>query len=163
MGKTDSYRIVQTSDTSVKLSWGKLPGANMYEIWYRRADVSGDRYVKARKTGAASFVVKGLKTGASYVHVIGTSKISSAANTAAGTVTLKWKYVSMAKGYVVYRSTSRNGKYVKLGTSKKPVFEDKKAVKGKTYYYKVITYTVSKGGVASKSAYSNIAAVKSVK
>ena len=387
MGKTDSYRIVQTSDTSVKLSWGKIPGANMYEIWYRRADVSGDRYVKAGKTGAASFAVKGLKTGASYifkiknqmvsggriicedsqtlyiymgysdkvdnivatpsgmalsadkktlalytdlkwdrvcgasgykiiaynintkafvnvatikspdkttyrfknlgnktkgmtydyayvvpyrgkvlgkfgygdavnlvvpiksvkvarksddearvtwkavpgaaaynvyrrneqseiiswigttdktrfddgyittktrytyyvvpdmgidgaedinpfdfpekgasyVHVIGTPKISSAANTAAGTVTLKWKYVSMAKSYVVYRSTSKNGKYVKLGTSKKPVFEDKKAAKGKTYYYKVITYTVSGGGVASKSAYSNIAAVKSVK
>ena len=387
MGKTDSYRIVRTSDTSVRLSWGKIPGANTYEIWYRRADVSGDRYIKAGKTGSTSFAVKGLKTGvsymfkvknqmvsggkiicedsqtlyiymgysgiveditatpagivvsadkktvalytnlkwsrvwgasgykimahnmktkayvnvatikssdkttyrfknpgsktngmkydyvcivpyrgkalgrygdgedvnlinpirpakvtrrsdyearvtwksitgavaydvyrrneqaettmwlgstdktvfddeyvttktrytyfvvpdmgvdgieviytfdfpkkgASYVHVIGTPKISSAANTAAGTATLKWNYVGLAKYYIVYRSTGRNGKYTKIGTTVKPVFEDKKAVKGKTYYYKVQTYTVSRGGVASKSAYSGTVSVKSVK
>lgn len=50
-----------------------------------------------------------------------------------------WKKVGGAKKYTVYRATSKKGKYKKIGTSTSGSYTDKKAKKGKTYYYKVVT------------------------
>lgn len=54
--------------------------------------------------------------------------------------TLSWSKVEGAQKYVVYRSTSKNGTYTKLTTTKKTSFTDTKAKKGKKYYYKVAAY-----------------------
>lgn len=54
--------------------------------------------------------------------------------------TVKWKKVSKASGYYVYRSTSKNGKYKKVATIKKGStvkYVDKKLKSNKKYYYKV--------------------------
>lgn len=53
---------------------------------------------------------------------------------------LTWNAVEKASKYVVYRSTSRNGEYEKIGTTKDLSYTDKTAQKGKTYYYKVAAY-----------------------
>ena len=85
-----------------------------------------------------------------------TVKSLKAKNSAKGKVKLTWKKVSGVKTYTIYRSTSKNGTYKKIGTTKKLSFTDKKAKKGKTYYYRiVIDYEDSTGvkltGVKSSS------------
>lgn len=71
--------------------------------------------------------------------------VSVKANT--GKPSLSWNKVSGAKKYVVYRATSKNGKYTKLTTTKKTSYTDNKAAAGKKYFYKVKV-------ISSKSAYN---------
>ncbi len=52
-------------------------------------------------------------------------------------VKLSWKKVDGAKKYVVYRATSKDGKYTKIATTTKTSYTNKKLKSGKTYYYKV--------------------------
>jgi fibronectin type 3 domain-containing protein len=52
-------------------------------------------------------------------------------------VKLTWKKVDGAKKYVVYRATSKDGKYTKIATTTKTSYTNKKLKSGKTYYYKV--------------------------
>ena len=46
--------------------------------------------------------------------------------------------VNGAKKYVIYRSTSKNKGYKKIGTTTKTTYTDKTTKKGKIYYYKVV-------------------------
>ena len=58
-------------------------------------------------------------------------------------IQIKWKKVSGANGYYIYRSTKKNKGYKKIHTvtkGKTQSYVDKKARKGKTYYYKIKTY-----------------------
>ena len=58
---------------------------------------------------------------------------------------VKWSKVEGATKYTVYRSTIKNGKYKKIGTSKKNSYKDTKLKKGQKYYYKVVAnYSDSK-------------------
>lgn len=88
---------------------------------------------------------------------ITTVKSVKATNSAKGTAKITWKKVSGVEKYTIYRSTSENGTYEKIGTSKTTSYTDKKASKGTTYYYKIsIDYTDKDGvkltGVMSKPA-----------
>ena len=182
-------KVTRKSDAEARIAWKAVPGATSYYV-YRRNEQTGmvtwlgdtsvtrfdDQYMTTR-TIYTYFVfadmgvdgIEGIKSfefpakGTQYEHKIGATRITGASNTAAGKITLKWKYVSKSKCYLVYRATSRKGRYTRIGTTIKNTFVDKKAARGKTYYYKVVTYAVNDAGVASKSACSNTAAVKSVK
>ncbi len=56
-------------------------------------------------------------------------------------IKLTWGSVYGAKGYKIYRSTSKNGKYKAVATVKNGTeYKDTKAKKGVTYYYKVRPY-----------------------
>ena len=75
-------------------------------------------------------------------------QVSITSVTANGTaMLLKWKKVSGADGYEIFRSTKKKGTYEKIGTvtgAKKTKYEDKTLSTGKTYYYKVRAYHKSK-------------------
>lgn len=76
--------------------------------------------------------------------------------------TLKWKKVSGANGYVIYRATSKSGKYTAVSTIKKGStvsYVNKKLTSKKTYYYKVRAYRIENG----KKIYSSYSKVKGVK
>lgn len=66
---------------------------------------------------------------------------------------LSWKKTSKAKGYVVYRSTKKNGTYKKIRTLKSAKtlkYTNTKLKKGRTYYYKVCAYnSTGKGPMSS--------------
>ena len=68
---------------------------------------------------------------------------------------IKWSSVEGAKKYTLYRATSKNGKYKKVGTAKTTSYKDKSLNRGKTYYYKV-----KANGTDSNSKKSNYAKVK---
>ncbi|MCB6994385.1 fibronectin type III domain-containing protein [bacterium 210820-DFI.6.37] len=77
-------------------------------------------------------------------------------------ITVKWKKVKGAKGYQIYRASSKKGKYKRIKTIKKSStvkYVNKKLKADKTYYYKVRAYKTSKG----KKVYSKYSAVKSKK
>lgn len=76
-------------------------------------------------------------------------------------VTLKWKKVTDASGYIVYRKTEKNGSLKKIATVKNPntvKYVDKTVKENTTYYYAVC---VCMG--TEKSAYSADAKVKTSK
>ncbi len=71
----------------------------------------------------------------------------------ANSVTLSWGKVKGAKKYQIYRSTSKNGKYKKIKTTKGTSYKNKGLTKGKMYFFKVRSIKGKK-----KSAFVKVAA-----
>lgn len=73
---------------------------------------------------------------------------------------VQWSKDSNADGYVVYRSTSKNGKYSKIATiSGLNGYWDVVVSNNQTYYYKVVSYQ----GSGKDRVYSQESDVKSIK
>ena len=72
-------------------------------------------------------------TNSNYVEA---PKTLSAEQKGKNTVRLVWSAGEGAKSYAVYRATG-SGDYVKIGTTKKLSYTDKKATNGKVYKYRV--------------------------
>lgn len=81
------------------------------------------------------------KSGANIGKVAKVKNAGSTKNSAK----LSWTKVSGAKGYELYRATSKNGTYKKIATTSKTSYQDKKLSSKKTYYYKVRAYKTSGG------------------
>lgn len=80
-----------------------------------------------------------------------------------GKIQVKWSKVSGADGYIIYRSTTKNGKYNKLKTITKGsqvIYTDTKGTFNKVYYYKVTAYKKANGKTLT-SKYSSIVSAKS--
>ena len=135
-----------------------------------------NEYTKIGETSKTYYTDKKAKSGKEYYYNIkavneaGTSSASSSksilylADTTLSTpkstksgVTLKWKKVTGAEGYQVWRKTG-NGSFSKIATVKgnsKVTYTDKSAKKGKTYTYKIKAYKSK-----TYSAYSNTKTIK---
>ncbi len=109
---------------------------------------------------------------AAYTHKLGAPTISSVKNTAKGTMTVTIKasaYQSDAISYTVYRSTSKDGKFEKVGSVKASklnkdgktlTYKDTSAKKGKTYYYKVNVKVNNEAGLSVTSGQSKQVSAK---
>lgn len=76
------------------------------------------------------------RSGANIAKVTGVRSSGVTRNSAK----LTWKKVSGAKGYEIYRATSKNGTYQKIDTTKSASYRDSKLSGNRTYYYKVRAY-----------------------
>jgi len=78
-------------------------------------------------------------------------------------VSIRWEKAERADGYIIYRSTSKDGTYKKIATITEASaieYTDKKSLKkGQTYYYKIVSYNKSNG----VTAYASASKIKSVK
>ena len=83
------------------------------------------------------------------------SKASSIATK--NSVTVKWNAVSGATGYVIYYSTSKNGTYKKLGSTKERTFTSSKLSGGRNYYIRAKAYIKTSDG----NIYSGASNIKS--
>ncbi|MCM1273184.1 MAG: fibronectin type III domain-containing protein [Clostridium sp.] len=175
--------VKRTSNAGSVISWKAVAGATEYDVYrtspygnrmligsttktkYKDLNVTpGVKYTydivaKNTKVNVTSFSYEAVKD---YTHKLGKTKIKSAVNSSAKTATIKWGKVSYASSYIVYRATSKNGKYKKIATVKKgkTTYTDKKLKKGKTYYYKVVATGKNAAGYKVSSVLS---ASKSVK
>ena len=68
--------------------------------------------------------------------VPGTVKLTGVKSTGRR-VQLNWKKIHSANYYRVYRASSRNGRYKRIGSTTRLTYTDSDVRSGKTYYYKV--------------------------
>ena len=117
------------------------PAATVPDTGGKRTDTEGSQQTKVQVKKPSAFKVK---------------------NSKKRKVQITWKKVKGANGYELYRSTKKNGKYVKIKTIKKPntvKFTDSKLKKKKQYYYKIRAYKILNG----RKYYSPFTGKKGVK
>lgn len=176
-------KVSSTTSSSIKLSWSKVSNASGYQI-YRSTSKNGT-YTKVKditSSSTLSYTNSSLSSNKKYYYKIRAFKIvngrkyygyySSIINgeTKVSTPTVKlstpksksikvsWNKVSGAKGYEVYRATSKKGTYSKRITTSNLNYTNTGLTKGKTYYYKVRAYKV----VNKKKVYSSYSPIKSI-
>lgn len=141
------------SNYTVKLTWNKMAGAGKYEVYratskkgsYKRVNSASklqytDKVAKAGKTYYYKLKVNGVFSDPVSIKLIPEAPGKVKGSSKSGKVTVKWRKVSKAGGYRIYRSTSGKGRYKKAGDTKKNTYTDKNVKKKKTYYYKVKTW-----------------------
>ena len=169
--KKPSLRIYNTDYRTLTLKWGKSVGAQGYVIYRSRTKNGTYKRVKTVKSGSTlKFINRKLTCGTTYYYKIrayrkfeGTTRYSNDSAVKAMKVrpakpsvgirsgkrkiTVKWKKVTGATGYVVYRAKKKNGKYKKIRTLKRSArsYTNTGIKKGKRYYYKVRAYRKVKG------------------
>ena len=178
--KAPSLKITPSAKSAV-LKWGSIAGANGYEVYM--ATSQNGKFEKISTTSALSITKSGLTAGKTYyfkmrayktvkdtkiyssytkaVAVKITNKPAAAAislKTASKAVTVTWNKVPGANGYIVYMATSKDGKYTKLASVSGTSFTKKKLVKGRTYYFKVRSWTKTSSG----NVYGNFSTAKSI-
>lgn len=186
-GKVAGIKAVSLSYNSAKVTWSEFSEADGYQV-YAKSSKSGTykKIAAITESETICYTHKKLTTGKTYYYKVRayatisgekvyscfssvkTAKIVPAAvklssAKAKGTsVTVKWSKVSGASGYAVYRATSQNGKYTRVGTIKKGStvsYTDSRLKSKKNYYYKVRAYRTVNG----KNVYGSYSAVKKVK
>lgn len=88
--------------------------------------------------------VKGVSGFGSFAYgkTIKKTAITKVAHVSATSQTISWKKVNDVDGYIIYQSTSKNGKYKKIkkiGSNKKTSYQVEGLTPGTRYYYKVRT------------------------
>lgn len=139
-------------------NWGPEKGVNYYYYVVACADApNGSSQAGSCVSAGASKAAKAIYTTTTTTKV---KKIKSAKSTKAGQVTLKYAKVKKATGYAVYRATSKKGTYVLAGRTNKTTFTDTNLKSGKTYYYKVASYSTTEAKAYIDSSLSKVKKVK---
>lgn len=181
-----SLNATSAGVSSIKLSWKKVSKASGYVVY--RANSANGKYkaIKTIKKGkTTSFTDKKRTTGKTYYYklrpyktvknkkqymdyssVVSTKAVPGRAKFTKLTAgnqkaTLKWKKVSGASGYLLYRSDRRDGGFTCINSvsSRKTSYTNTKLKKGQTYYYRIRAYRK----VGGKRVYGNFSVVKAVK
>ena len=117
-----------------------LVGEGTGTVFYDENPVSGRVFYFAKAVKGSSISAAGSEKSITLPKT--TAKVTAKAK-GKKTVTLKWKKVSGATGYLVYRSTKKDSGYQRIAVLKKgtkTAYTDKKGLKkGKKYFYRIIT------------------------
>ena len=142
------------------LKWNAVTGAAKYEV-YRARSKDGDYIKYSTVTGTSYTNISYIENGNTYYYKVraldanGTAGAWSSVvsvtykqtlsaptvtggNDAQGRPTLKWKAVTGAAKYEVYRARSKDGDYIKYSTVTGTSYTNTSYIEnGNTYYYKV--------------------------
>lgn len=166
--------IAKKKITAVQITVKAVQGATGYQIYRKKGSkvtmigqTSGTVFLDQNPvSGTSSYYAKAIKGsltgkegGAKKITLPkATTKVTAKAKTDK-TVVLSWKKVKGATGYLVYRSTKKNGSYQRIAVLKKGTkctYTDKKGLKkGMKYYYRIVT--------VKKKTYSPAKTTKAVK
>lgn len=181
LAKVTNLKATNEAETGyVKLTWDKVSGANYYAV-YRSTSKNGTYECIGYTAGNYALSSSG-SLGTRYYYKIEawvtqydtvSNSVMSAAVTrtrdlprpeviiwrnAKGKPVLEWEAVNGATKYQVYRSTSKNGEYSLIMTTKNTKFTNTGAKAGVTYYYKVVA--VYGPNTNSNSAFSKVVSIK---
>lgn len=166
--------IAKKKMTAVQITVEAVQGATGYQIYRKKGSkvtmigqTSGTVFLDQNPvSGTSSYYAKAIKgsltgkEGSAKKITLpkATTKVTAKAKTDK-TVVLSWKKVKGATGYLVYRSTKKNGSYQRIAVLKKGTkctYTDKKRLKkGMKYYYRIVT--------VKKKTYSPAKTTKAVK
>ena len=175
------------SYNSNKVTWNKVSGADGYVVYRATSKDGSYSSLKTITSGSTvSFTDSSLSTGKTYYYKVRayktvdgkkvyspyssvvsakpslSSTTAKASSASYNSNKVTWSKVSGASGYVIYRSTSKDGTYSALKTiasGNTVSFTDSSLTTGKTYYYKVRAYRTVNG----KKVYSSYSSVVSAK
>ena len=169
LASPEIHDIRNTKKGAIKVSWNKVTGAKKYVLY--RKDPGSKKFTKITTTTSLSYVDSGLKSGTYEYYLV--AKSSDGKKTSLNgwgvefelckltppkvsvsymkdeKITLNWECSNEVKKYEIYRSTSKNGTYKKVGeigqfdVDEFP-FVDNTAVPNKAYYYKVVATSENK-------------------
>lgn len=171
-------KAVSASSASVKVSWNAVSGVTGYQVW--RATSANGTYTALGSVTTTNRTCTGLTAGTKYYFKVrayketngtktygsfssvvsaepqlaspGSVKISARATTS---LTVSWNYVGGATGYEVYRATTSNGTYSKLGEVTETSRKCPGLTSGKKYYFKVRAF-VTVNGTKHYGKYSSV-------
>lgn len=166
--------IAKKKITAVQITVEAVQGATGYQIYRKKGSkvtmigqTSGTVFLDQNPvSGTSSYYAKAIKgsltgkEGSAKKITLpkATTKVTAKAKTDK-TVVLSWKKVKGATGYLVYRSTKKNGSYQRIAVLKKGTkctYTDKKGLKkGMKYHYRIVT--------VKKKTYSPAKTTKAVK
>ena len=178
-----NLKVVKKSSSSNLITWTGASCADSYSVirvapngntkW---SYVTGTSYCDTNMTPGIKYTytiipqnsVYGLigeEVSVSYTHSVSSTIINKASNTTAKCVSLTWNKVGFATSYQILRATSAKGTYSSLGiiSASYNTYNDKKVVKGKSYYYKIVPIAENDIGVkyvGKASAYKGIKVIK---
>lgn len=152
---TKEVNVTSDDYNSITLKWKKVSGATKYYVYRSTKETTG--YKRLKTTKGLSYTDKKVDGGVKYYYKVvsvagsikGQEKIVTGVAVPKAVTNLKvqsksstsvkvsFKAAKGATGYCIYRSTSKNGTYKKIGTTKKVTYTDKTAKTGVKYYYKV--------------------------
>lgn len=157
----------------IKVTWNEVEGSKSYIVYRKKANSS---WVKVGSTTTNSFIDTNVANANTYTYTVkakldygettfdqtgvscyylATPKLTSAVNRN-NFVQVKWNAVKGAKGYYVYRKTSKNGKWKRIAKVNSTTYTDKSVNSNGNYFYTVRAYTGSdlssyvSSGVATK-------------
>lgn len=119
-----SKKKVATVNEATGLVKAKAPGKTVIKVFNKDKPTEKASYTLY----VACSVPKNMKAGPCKSKAQGSSYAD---------IEISWNSVQGATSYQIYRSTRKNGKYQRIGTTKKLSFVDRTAVAKKNYYYKV--------------------------
>ncbi|WP_066392192.1 fibronectin type III domain-containing protein [Neobacillus mesonae] len=172
-----SVKATSAGYTAAKVSWGKVSGAQYYQVYRATSKTGTYSYVATASGSASSYTNTRLTTGRTYYYKVrayrnvNSTRVYSpysavvsakpvlaaptgvkASRVSTTSTKVSWGKVTEASGYEVLRATSSKGSYTKMATvsSSTLSYTNKRLTKGKTYYYKVRAYKT----VSGKKIYS---------
>lgn len=133
--------------TDCELGNHKLTVKNKKASTYFAKGYTGDKVCSECK--------KTITKGKSIAKKVLSKPSSISATATKNGITVKWKSVSGATGYEIYRANSKNGTYKIYKKSKSTSYTDASVKGGTKYFYKVKAY-ITQGSNTAKSAFSSI-------
>ena len=147
----------------VKLSWRAVYGAAKYRIYRYESSTKAYQYIGTSNT--TSYVDNTVAANTKYCYKVSAMAKNAPTETAMSSkvqimvpgavnvsitsvnnkyLRLDWNRNAKAAGYVIYRSSKKSSGYKKIATitsNKKLYYKDKTVKPGRTYYYRVKSYT----------------------
>ena len=175
-GTITGLKMAANTENSIRINWNQLSNVDGYEVF--RAISENGKYTKIKTitdntiTSSAS---TNLQSGTTYYYKVRSYKIidgikqysefslietSTKPDAVNGLKTISitdksikigWDKINSADGYEIFRATSENGSYVKVGTTSNLNYTSTKVVSGQTYYYKVKAYKL----IGTKKTYGS--------